>query len=102
MNSIRSSALGWGAFTVAVMGGMVAANQWRDSRTQEQIQRGSKNPYVMSFEERIRKAEWEAEQADLVKAGKMDQVHPMYLEMQEAQRRTQAKVGHSKWDSTHS
>lgn len=34
----------------------------------------------MSMEERIRKAEWEQEQADLIKAGRMDEVHPMYVQ----------------------
>jgi hypothetical protein len=32
---------------------------------------------VMTMEERIAKAEWEDDQAKLVAAGRMDQVHPL-------------------------
>jgi len=64
-----------------------------------QVARGSKDMRVMSFEEKIRKAEWEAEQEALLKAGKVEEVHPVYLEMEEARKSTLAKVGKSQWDS---
>eukprot|EP00036_Acanthoecidae_sp_10tr_P011511 CAMPEP_0182927148 /NCGR_PEP_ID=MMETSP0105_2-20130417/13342_1 /TAXON_ID=81532 ORGANISM="Acanthoeca-like sp., Strain 10tr" /NCGR_SAMPLE_ID=MMETSP0105_2 /ASSEMBLY_ACC=CAM_ASM_000205 /LENGTH=102 /DNA_ID=CAMNT_0025065079 /DNA_START=163 /DNA_END=471 /DNA_ORIENTATION=+ len=99
MNSIKSSIAGWGAFSVAVFGGMVAANQWRNERESTQVERGSKDMRIMSMEERIAKAEWEANQAELLAAGKVDQVHPLYLEMEEAKKARQAKVGKSDWDS---
>mmetsp|Transcript_143031 Transcript_143031/g.202326 ORF Transcript_143031/g.202326 Transcript_143031/m.202326 type:complete len:103 (+) Transcript_143031:59-367(+) len=99
MNTVRSSVYGWGAFSAAVLAGMYGANEWRNERKAQQIERGSMDMRVMTMEERILKAEWEDHQAALLAAGKIDEVHPMYLEMEEAKKRTQAKVGKSKWNS---
>lgn len=37
MNTVRSSLWGWGAFSVAVLGGMAAANEWRQDRKVAQV-----------------------------------------------------------------
>eukprot|EP00037_Helgoeca_nana_P011852 m.106667 g.106667 ORF g.106667 m.106667 type:complete len:103 (+) comp21103_c0_seq5:697-1005(+) len=99
MNTVRSSLFGWGSFSVAVLGGMYAANEWRQDRANVQVARGSKDMRVMTMEERIAKAEWEDDQAKLVAAGRMDQVHPLYVEMEQAKKATQKKVGHTEYDA---
>eukprot|EP00040_Diaphanoeca_grandis_P006139 m.36122 g.36122 ORF g.36122 m.36122 type:complete len:101 (-) comp17263_c0_seq1:28-330(-) len=95
MNTVKSSIYGWGAFSVAVLSGMYAANEWRQKREDDQVARGSKQMYIMTFEEKMAKAEWENEQAQLLAAGK--EAHPVYVAEIEAQKMQSAKVGKSNW-----
>lgn len=37
MNTVRSSLVGWGAFSTAVLGGLYAANIWRQEREEEHV-----------------------------------------------------------------
>jgi hypothetical protein len=52
--SLALSDLGWGSFSVAVMGGLYFATNWADERGAVQTARGSKDTRPMSFEEKVR------------------------------------------------